>query len=107
MTSSRSSHKVYVEEDCQPSSDVKVSGVQQTYDEFHQEHVARVFTLQLPVAAFAARIMVGIPTILLVKFCSKAVAKWFLPITANALGISISHSIEAQFRITVLVDIFK
>nr|GEV96598.1 lipid phosphate phosphatase delta-like [Tanacetum cinerariifolium] len=69
-----------------------VSGVQQTYDQFHHEHVAHVFTSQLPVAAFAGRIMVGIPTILLVKFCSKALAKWFLPITANALGISIRSS---------------
>ncbi|KAK1410922.1 hypothetical protein QVD17_37464 [Tagetes erecta] len=69
-----------------------VTGVQQTYDHFHHEHVARVFTPELPVAAFAGRILVGIPTILLVKFCSKALAKWILPITANALGVSIRSS---------------
>ena len=33
--------------------------------------------------------LVGIPTILLMKFCSKALAKWILPIVANTLGISI------------------
>ncbi|KAK9062385.1 hypothetical protein SSX86_019571 [Deinandra increscens subsp. villosa] len=69
-----------------------VTGVQQTYDHFHHEHVARVFTTELPIAAFAGRILVGIPTILVVKFCSKALAKWILPITANALGISIRSS---------------
>lgn len=69
-----------------------VTGVQQTYDHFHHEHVARVFTPELPLAAFAGRILIGIPTILLVKFCSKALAKWILPITANALGISIRSS---------------
>lgn len=69
-----------------------VTGVQQTYDNFHHEHVPRVFTPQLPITAFAGRILVGIPTILLVKFCSKALAKWILPITANALGISITSS---------------
>nr|XP_043632238.1 lipid phosphate phosphatase delta-like [Erigeron canadensis] len=69
-----------------------VTGVQQTYDHFHHEGVARVFTSQLPVAAFIGRILVGIPTILLVKFCAKALAKWILPITANALGIPIQSS---------------
>lgn len=33
--------------------------------------------------------LVGIPTILIVKFCSKALAKWVLPIVANAVGIPI------------------
>lgn len=69
-----------------------MTGVQQTYDNFHHEHVARVFTPDLPMANFAGRILVGIPTILLVKFCSKVLAKWILPITANALGISIRSS---------------
>lgn len=31
----------------------------------------------------------GISTILVVKFCSKALAKWILPIVSNALGIPI------------------
>ncbi|XP_071735535.1 lipid phosphate phosphatase delta-like [Rutidosis leptorrhynchoides] len=69
-----------------------VTGVQQTYDNFHHENVARVFTPELPMANYAGRILVGIPTILLVKFCSKALAKWILPVTANALGISIKSS---------------
>ncbi|XP_024977079.1 lipid phosphate phosphatase delta-like [Cynara cardunculus var. scolymus] len=69
-----------------------VTGVQQTYEHFHHEQVARVFTPRLLMAAFAGRILIGIPTILVVKFCSKALAKWILPITANALGISIRSS---------------
>ncbi|KAI3798381.1 hypothetical protein L1987_33656 [Smallanthus sonchifolius] len=71
---------------------IQVTGVQQTYDHFHHEHVARLFTPELPIAAFAGRILVGIPSILLVKFYSKALAKWILPITANAIGISIRSS---------------
>lgn len=34
----------------------------------------------------------GIPTILLVKFCSKALAKWSLPIVANTLGLPIKST---------------
>lgn len=33
--------------------------------------------------------LVGLPTILMVKFCSKALAKWILPIVSNTLGMSI------------------
>ena len=33
--------------------------------------------------------LVGIPTILLVKFCSKALAKWILPGVSTTLGIRI------------------
>lgn len=33
--------------------------------------------------------LVGYPTILLVKFCSKALTKWMLPILASALGIPV------------------
>ncbi|KAI3683642.1 hypothetical protein L1987_84153 [Smallanthus sonchifolius] len=36
--------------------------------------------------------LIGIPTILLVKFCSKALAKWILPISASALGIPVRSS---------------
>lgn len=36
--------------------------------------------------------LVGIPTILLVKFCSKALAKWSLPIVANTLGLPIKST---------------
>ncbi|KAI3738555.1 hypothetical protein L2E82_28591 [Cichorium intybus] len=70
----------------------KVTGVQQTYHQFHHENVPLVFTLELPILSFAGRIGVGIPTILLVKFCSKALAKWILPITASALGIPVRSS---------------
>ncbi|KAF7116799.1 hypothetical protein RHSIM_RhsimUnG0013900 [Rhododendron simsii] len=36
--------------------------------------------------------LVGIPTILLVKFCTKALAKWNQPIVANTLGIPIKST---------------
>ncbi|KAM7500295.1 hypothetical protein LguiA_024709 [Lonicera macranthoides] len=66
-----------------------VMGVQQTYHQFHHENVARIFTPQLTIPAFVGRMLLGIPTILIVKFCSKALAKWVLPIVANAVGIPI------------------
>ncbi|KAI8562029.1 hypothetical protein RHMOL_Rhmol03G0003400 [Rhododendron molle] len=69
-----------------------VSGVQQTYHQFHHENVVRVFTPQLTLPGFVGRILVGIPTILLVKFCSKALAKWSLPIVANTLGLPIKST---------------
>ncbi|VVA31791.1 PREDICTED: lipid phosphate phosphatase [Prunus dulcis] len=69
-----------------------VSGVQQTYHQFHHEAVPRVFTSQLTIPGFMGRMLVGIPTILIVKFCSKALAKWILPVLANTLGISIKST---------------
>ncbi|KAK4481746.1 hypothetical protein RD792_012656 [Penstemon davidsonii] len=66
-----------------------VTGVHQTFHQYHHENVARIFTPQLPVSAFVGRVLLGIPTILVVKFCSKALAKWILPILANTLGIPI------------------
>lgn len=77
-----------------------VTGVQQTYDQFHHERVPRIFTHQLTVPAFAGRMVVGIPSILLVKYCSKGLAKWALPIVANALGIPVRSSsyIPALYR---------
>ncbi|KAF7147396.1 hypothetical protein RHSIM_Rhsim03G0002900 [Rhododendron simsii] len=69
-----------------------VIGVQQTYHLFHHENVARIFTPQLTLRAFAGRMLVGIPTILLVKFCTKALAKWNQPIVANSLGIPIKST---------------
>lgn len=71
---------------------LQVTGVQQTYHQFHHENVPRVFTPDLSITAFAGRTLIGIPTILLVKFCSKALAKWILPITASALGIPVRSS---------------
>ncbi|KAK3227146.1 hypothetical protein Dsin_007008 [Dipteronia sinensis] len=66
-----------------------VTGVQQTYNQFHHEGVPHIFTEQLRVPAFMGRMLVGIPTILIVKFCSKAFAKWILPVVSNTLGIPI------------------
>ncbi|KAL6141566.1 hypothetical protein ACLB2K_059854 [Fragaria x ananassa] len=69
-----------------------VSGVQQTYQQFHHEAVPRLFISELTVPCFMGRMLVGIPTILIVKFCSKALAKWILPVVANALSIPIKSS---------------
>lgn len=66
-----------------------IAGVQQTYSQFHHEAVPRIFTPQLSLAALLGRVLVGIPTILLVKFCSKALAKWTLPMVSNMLSIPI------------------
>ncbi|XP_047970088.1 lipid phosphate phosphatase delta-like isoform X1 [Salvia hispanica] len=66
-----------------------VIGIHQTFNQFHHEDVARVFSPQLALPAFVGRLLLGIPTILLVKFCSKALAKWILPIVSNTLGIPV------------------
>lgn len=68
---------------------VQVSGVQQTYNQFHHEDVPRLFTANLAAPTFIRRVLVGIPTILLVKYCSKALAKWVLPVAFNTMGIPI------------------
>ncbi|XP_057511814.1 lipid phosphate phosphatase delta-like, partial [Actinidia eriantha] len=65
-----------------------VTGIQQAYHQFHH-NAPRIFTPQLTIPTFVGRMLVGIPTILLVKFCCKALTKWSLPIMANALGIRI------------------
>lgn len=72
---------------------IQVSGIQQTYHQFHHEDVLRIFTNQLSISAFIGRMLVGIPTILLVKFCSKTLAKWILPVVSNTLGIPIRSTI--------------
>ncbi|URD89710.1 acidPPc [Musa troglodytarum] len=69
-----------------------VTGIQQTYIHYHHDNVPRIFSPQLPVAVFLGRVLVGIPTILIVKFCSKAIAKWLLPIVCNTLGVPIVSS---------------
>ncbi|KAJ8643478.1 hypothetical protein MRB53_005226 [Persea americana] len=69
-----------------------VSGIQQTYLQFHHEGVPRIFSEQLPLPVFIGRVLVGIPTILIVKFCSKALAKWTLPVVCNTVGVPISSS---------------
>ncbi|QCD98161.1 sphingosine-1-phosphate phosphatase 1 [Vigna unguiculata] len=69
-----------------------VAGVQQTYHQFHHGDVPRLFSSEMSVAVFAGRMLVGIPTILTVKFCSKALAKWIIPMVANTLGIPIKST---------------
>jgi len=69
-----------------------VSGVQQTFHQFHHDGVARVFTSQLTVPMFIGRVLVGIPVILVVKFCSKTLSKWVLPVICNTLGIPVRSS---------------
>lgn len=69
-----------------------VAGIQQTYNQFHHEAVPRIFTSELMIHTFLGRMLVGIPTILVVKFCSKALAKWILPVVSNTLGIPIKST---------------
>jgi hypothetical protein len=71
---------------------IQVFGIQQTYFHFHTPDVPVIFSPQLPVLAFAGRVLVGIPTILVVKFCSKALSKWLLPVMCNTRGIPIVSS---------------
>ncbi|OVA06590.1 Phosphatidic acid phosphatase type 2/haloperoxidase [Macleaya cordata] len=69
-----------------------VSGIQQTYLQFHHENVPRIFTRQLTLLIFMRRMVIGIPTILIVKLCSKNLAKWVLPVVFNTLGIPLRSS---------------
>ena len=69
-----------------------MAGVQQTYHQFHHEAVPHIFTPQLTILAFIGRVLVGLPTILIVKYCSKALAKWILPVVSNTLGIPIKST---------------
>ncbi|GAB2249342.1 hypothetical protein Droror1_Dr00012701 [Drosera rotundifolia] len=69
-----------------------VAGIQQSYHQFHHEDVPRLFTSEHTFPSFLGRVLVGIPTILLVKFCTKALAKWVLPVAMNATGIPIRSS---------------
>ncbi|CAD6215049.1 unnamed protein product [Miscanthus lutarioriparius] len=69
-----------------------VYGIQQTYFHFHTPDAPLIFSAQLPLLTFAGRVLVGIPTILVVKFCSKALSKWLLPVMCSTLGIPIVSS---------------
>ncbi|KAJ6968228.1 lipid phosphate phosphatase delta-like [Populus alba x Populus x berolinensis] len=69
-----------------------VAGVQQTYHQFHHEAVPHIFTPQLTIPSFIGRVLVGLPTILIVKYCSKALAKWILPVVSNTLSIPIKST---------------
>jgi sphingosine-1-phosphate phosphatase 1 len=69
-----------------------VSGVQQTYHQFHHNNVPRLFSSEMTIPVFMGRMLLGIPTILIVKFCSKTLAKWTIPVVANTLGIPIKST---------------
>ncbi|KAM3261371.1 hypothetical protein ACQJBY_052183 [Aegilops geniculata] len=69
-----------------------VYGVQQTYTRFHGPEAPLILSHQLPLIAYAGRVLVGIPTILAVKSCSKALSKWLLPVMCSTLGIPIVSS---------------
>ncbi|PKA49345.1 hypothetical protein AXF42_Ash014247 [Apostasia shenzhenica] len=69
-----------------------VTGVQQTYLLFHSEDVPHLFAPQLSLSVFLGRVVAGIPTILLVKFCSKSLAKWLLPVICSTLRIPVKSS---------------
>lgn len=69
-----------------------VCGIQQTYLLFHSEDIPRIFCSELSILVFFGRFLAGIPTILMVKFCSKALSKWLLPVICNTLGIPIKSS---------------
>ena len=68
---------------------VQVYGVQQTYLRFHSPDAPLILSQQLPLLAYVGRFLVGIPTILAVKSCSKALSKWLLPVMCSTLGIPI------------------
>lgn len=70
----------------------QVAGVQQTYHQFHHGSVPRLFSSELTTPVFMGRMLLGIPTILIVKFCSKTLAKWTIPVVANTLGIPIKST---------------
>ncbi|KAJ7971402.1 Lipid phosphate phosphatase delta [Quillaja saponaria] len=69
-----------------------VSGIQQTYYQFHHDAVPHLFTPELTIPVLVGRMLVGIPTIVLVKFCSKGLSKWTLPVVSNTLGIPIKST---------------
>uniref|UniRef100_A0ACD5WCI0 Uncharacterized protein n=1 Tax=Avena sativa TaxID=4498 RepID=A0ACD5WCI0_AVESA len=69
-----------------------VYGVQHTYFHFHSPEPPLILSQQLPLLSYVGRVLVGIPTILLVKSCSKALSKWLLPVMCNTLGIPIVSS---------------
>ncbi|KAI3905547.1 hypothetical protein MKX01_036456 [Papaver californicum] len=69
-----------------------VSGAQQTYLQFHHENVPSLFTPQLSLGLYTRRMAISIPTMLIVKLCSKNLSKWVLPVVCNTLGIPIRSS---------------
>lgn len=53
------------------------------------------------------RMLLGIPTVLIVKFCSKALAKCTLPMVSNAVGIPIKSTTGVCFTQITLLDTFN
>lgn len=69
-----------------------VCGVHQTFHQFHHNDVPHLLTPRLTLTAYAARVLIGIPGILLAKFCSKALAKWVLPMVCSALCVPVKST---------------
>ncbi|XP_042422038.1 lipid phosphate phosphatase delta-like [Zingiber officinale] len=69
-----------------------VSGIQQTHLHSQPENIQILFSSELSIAVFLGRLSVGIPTILVTKICSKAVAQKLLPMVCNTLSIPIISS---------------
>ncbi|CAA6659060.1 unnamed protein product [Spirodela intermedia] len=69
-----------------------VSGVQQSSLHLSYGGAPRMLPSELTPSILLGRLLLGLPIILVVKFCSKALAKWSLPILCNALGIPIRSS---------------
>lgn len=73
--------------------DMQASGVHRTYSLFHSGS-----TLAIPINTWAGsmaivnRLAVGIPTILIIKAASKALAILVLPLVCNLLGVSARSS---------------
>ncbi|KAG6532964.1 hypothetical protein ZIOFF_006824 [Zingiber officinale] len=69
-----------------------VSGIQQTHLHSQPENIQILFSSELSIGVFLGRLLVGIPTILVTKICSKAVAQKLLPLVCNTLSIPITSS---------------
>jgi len=73
-----------------------VTGINRTFSEFHNEHVPRLLGPHLGATVFFKRVMIGLPIIIAVKFVSKALAKWLLPLICNLIGVPIKSSSYIQ-----------
>eukprot|EP01018_Ginkgo_biloba_P021085 Gb_15080 [translate_table: standard] len=73
-----------------------VTGIQRTFSQFHHEDVPKLFGPHLGAIIFIRRIMVGLPIIIIVKICSKALARWLLPLICNLMGVPIKSSCYVQ-----------
>eukprot|EP00252_Welwitschia_mirabilis_P025534 TRINITY_DN8007_c0_g2_i1.p1 TRINITY_DN8007_c0_g2~~TRINITY_DN8007_c0_g2_i1.p1 ORF type:complete len:219 (+),score=30.63 TRINITY_DN8007_c0_g2_i1:108-764(+) len=69
-----------------------VTGINRTFLDFHHEMVPKLFGPDLSIGIFVLRILLGLPIIVAVKFVSKSLAKKFLPLIFNFMGIPIKSS---------------